>query len=344
VLQLASDRNAALRAGRRYATSVTVAILAVVVTFSVQSERSWLDLCVLGGIYCLIALSTGLAYGQAGVLSLAQGSFALLGGYSSAIPCMRWGWNPYVGLIFAVMVPTVLAYLVGRVIVRLSPLALAIGTLFVGELISVVMANGGTFTGANIGFIGIPSLSVAHSGTDYSLLVWGVVVVVLLMYGRLVGTAEGRALNTLRFDATQARADGLRVTHMLSGVFAASAGVAGVAGWLYVHYFTFVDPNSMGVHWSIIGLLMAVVGGVRLVGGPVLGAVLLTLVNNWLPGADGTIVYGVALAAVLILAPRGLLELDVGRLRPRTPAPPTLQPDAAVDAAEVARPQQIGSR
>lgn len=287
--------------------ALSVAVLATAVTMIFQADRTLIDTLVLMAIYALLALSVGIAYGQAGVLSLAQGAFALAGAYITGIATINYELSPWLGLLGALLIPLVIAYVIGRFVVRLSHLALVIATLFVGQIIVLVLAEGGDFTGGNVGLIGIPYVSGFEEGVTYCLLAWGIVSVVVYGYSRLRHTAEGRSLNTLRTDGLRARADGVAGPHVLAKVFALSAGLAGVSGWLYAHYFAFVDPTSLGTSWSIIALLMAVVGGLRLTLGPVVGAVILTLVDHAVPGATGTIVYGSALVIVLIVAPAGLL-------------------------------------
>jgi branched-chain amino acid transport system permease protein len=303
-LQIAPElrRRAAL-----YGPALTVAVVATVVTVVVQADRTMLDTLVLMAIYALLALSVGIAYGQAGVLSLAQGSFALAGAYITGICAINYELSPWVGLVGAVVIPVCVAYVIGRLVVRLSHLALVIATLFVGQIIVLLLAQGGDFTGGNVGLIGIPYVTGFEGGPAYCLLAWGIVAIVLYGYARLRSTAEGRSLNTLRTDAVRARADGVAGAHALAKVFALSAGLAAVSGWLYAHYFAFVDPTSLGTGWSIIALLMAVVGGLRMTLGPVIGAVLLTMIDQAVPGSTGTIVYGSALVVVLIAAPRGIL-------------------------------------
>jgi len=95
---------------------------------------------------------------------------------------------------------------------------------------------------------------------------------------------------------------------MQSQMFSLGAGIAGLAGWLYAHYTSFISPESLGLHMSISALLMAVVGGARFVLGPVFGAILLTLIVKYVPGQEVQgMFYGGSLVLVLLIAPAGLV-------------------------------------
>jgi len=97
-------------------------------------------------------------------------------------------------------------------------------------------------------------------------------------------------------------------------VFSFGAAVAGLGGWLYAHYSSYISPESLGLNVSISALLMAVVGGSRQVLGPVAGAAILMLIVKYIPGANWQgIFYGGALVLMLLIAPGGLLGTRLGR-------------------------------
>ncbi len=299
------------------------AILVLVVgiaTLLIGGSRTMLDTSILVAIYALIALSLGLVFGQAGIMSLGQAAFAAIGAYATAIVTTHYGAPPLVGLLCAVVLPTLIAYPVARALIRLSHLALALATLFLGEIVLVVLRAGGDFTGGFIGISGIPKLSFAPTPLAYHLLAWGFVLVAVILYTNLVGSAGGRALNTLRNDPLRAQADGDAGAHRLSVLFAFAAAMAGAAGWLYAHYVSYLAPESLSVNLSISVLLMVVIGGSRYVLGPVAGALLLTVLNDQIPPEILGLLYGGALVVVLLIAPNGVLGVvdDIWqRWRPR---------------------------
>jgi ABC-type branched-subunit amino acid transport system permease subunit len=143
-------------------TALLVVIIAAV-TPLIMRNAFWIDNSVLFAIFSLFALSVGMSYGQAGVLSIATGAFAAIGGFSSAIATTRYGLSPYLGLILSVALPAVLAYPIARIVTRLSPLPLSIATLVLSSIIEIAIREGGDFTGGYIGLSGIPPIPFAST-------------------------------------------------------------------------------------------------------------------------------------------------------------------------------------
>ncbi|MDB5838414.1 MAG: amino acid/amide transporter rane protein 2, family [Herminiimonas sp.] len=287
-----------------------VGVLALII----GTNAVWLDTSSIIAIYGLLALSVGISYGQAGILSVAQAAFAAIGAYATAILCMRYDVSPFLTVFASVLLPAVIAYPLARLVTRLSPLALAIATLVFGNIVDLSLREGGNLTGGYIGLSGVPPIPFITSPMLFNILAWSIVILVVVAYSNLIHSATGRALNTIRSDALRATADGIDVGHERSMVLALSAAVAGLSGWLYVHNSSYIGPDSLGPPLSLSVLLMAVVGGSRTILGPIMGAAVLTLIFKFIPAQEVQgIFYGGALIAVLLLAPRGLLGIRIGR-------------------------------
>jgi branched-chain amino acid transport system permease protein len=299
---------------------ILVAVLAIGSVLSFGNSF-WLDNSVTIAIYSLMALSVGISYGQAGILSMATASFASIGAYGTAILSTRYGLSPLAGLLFAIAVPMLIGYILARVIGRLSPLPLAIATFMLSDLIAVAIKEGGDFTGGFVGLSGIPRLLIAPSVQSMHFLAWGVVLVVLVLYINLMNSAAGRAINTARHDPLRAKADGVNVPRVISLTFAISSAVAGVAGWLYAHHVTYMGPDSMTTHLSISVILMAVVGGARVFLGPIFGSAVLLIIGLYMPAAESQgMIFGGILVLVLLVAPKGLLGADWKKMLRNKPA------------------------
>ncbi|MGB3866976.1 MAG: branched-chain amino acid ABC transporter permease [Xanthobacteraceae bacterium] len=270
----------------------------------------WTDTATLLGVYALLSISVGLSYGQAGILTMSQGAFASLGAYAAAICTVRWGWPPFADLAVALILPAAVAFVVARLVARLSPLATALSTLAIGSVIAIAIRSADAFTGGYMGIAGIPSIGFINNPAAYAWLVWTMVVIVVFLYENLCHSAYGRAFNVLRFDQARAAADGVNPPMLVSAAFAISASIAGAAGWVYAHYVSFVSPESLDTHLSISALLMAVVGGAGFILGPVLGTLLLDGLTRFLPMAElQGAYYGAALIIILLVARRGILGL-----------------------------------
>lgn len=288
---------------------ILVAVLAVI-TLLIRTNTVWLDTSVVIAIYSLLALSVGISYGQAGILSVAQAAFASIGAYATAIVTTRYDLPALLGLLLALALPPLIAYPLARLVTRLSALSLAIATLVFGQAVDIILREGGDFTGGYIGLSGIPPLPLASGLLEYHLLAWAAVLVVTALFSNLIDSPFGRATNTLRSDSLRAVADGVNVPHVRSAILAFSASVAGLGGWLYAHHIAYIGPDSLGPSISLSVLLMAVVGGAQTVLGPIAGAALLTLLFKFIPSQEVQgMFYGGALIAVLVLSPGGLLSL-----------------------------------
>lgn len=300
---------------RRQKPTLLLIVGLLLVSPLILRDAFWTDNSVLFAIFSLLALSVGLSYGQAGVLSIATGAFAALGAYSSTIATTRFGLSPYVGLLLALFTPMALAYPLARTVVKLSPLPLSIATLVLGSIIEIAIREGGDFTGGYVGISGIPSISIATAPWAMHILTWACVAVVVFIYCNVVDSAFGRAVATSRHDALRAVADGVDVPRTIAKFFSLSAAVAGLAGWLYAHCLSYVGPDSLNTTVAMQALLMAMVGGVRSPLGPILGTCLLLTVVTYLPAAESQgMVYGGTLILILLVAPQGLIGTSWSRL------------------------------
>jgi len=262
------------------------------------------------GLYALIAVPLGLIYGQGGTISIAQGSFAALGAYTSAILTTRYGVPPALSVIPAILLPAIVAFVIARPILRLPELSLALVTLSLGTVIAVGLQRGGDFTGSYVGLSGAPPLPlVGKDPVLVAIALWSVLLLVVILYSHFVHSARGRALNAVRVDRLLAEAMGVNVPLYLATLFAIAAGVAGLAGWFYVHFIGYIAPDSLSVETSAHILFMVVLGGRRSVLGPILGAAFFTFANDFLPGAETHgLFFGTILVLILLASPDGILS------------------------------------
>jgi len=195
---------------------------------------------------------------------------------------------------------------------RLKDDYLAIVTLGFGVIIDIVLLNL-DITGGPDGLARIPSPK--FWGLDFRHKIWYLLLVAffvgftLLLIHRLVSSRHGRALKAIRDHEITAKVMGINTAAYKISIFTLSAGLAGMAGSLYAHYITFINPESFGLHTSILILTMVVLGGMGSILGSVLGACTLTIMPELLRRfADyQDLAYGALLIALLIWRPQGLL-------------------------------------
>ncbi len=302
--------------GRKAALPITVGIVVWLVSGLVATGTPY-DLRVLtvAGIYALGALGYQLIFGFAGALSLAQGSFFGLGAYVTAILGTRYGLDGAATLPLAMLVPTALALVVSLPVMRLQSHYVALATLGIGQVVSLVAIHWISVTGGSNGLAGVPGFAVfgfaVPRGVPLCLVVWALVGLGVLGAAWLGRGRRGLVLAQMRADPVVARSLGIDTTRLGVGLFLASAAYGGAAGALMAHTQHVVSPAAVGFGMMVSFLTMCVVGGRGRIAGAVLGAVLLVHLPEWLRGfAEAErLLYGLGLLAAIVLAPEGLVGL-----------------------------------
>jgi branched-chain amino acid transport system permease protein len=271
-----------------------------------------LHLAIVGGIYVLLALSLNLIVGYAGQVSLGHAAFYGIGAYVSALAALHWHFPFPLAACTALAATGACGLALGLPTLRLKEDYLAIVTLGFGVIADLVFLNL-EITGGPDGLVGIPAprllgLSFRSRGL-YLLLVAASVLLALAFSYRLVHSYHGRALRAIRDHETTAQVMGINTSAYKVVIFTLAAAMAGLAGSLYAHYITFINPESFGLHTSILILCMVVLGGMGSIAGSVLGAVILTMVPEMLRQAHAfqDLIYGALLVGLLIIRPEGLL-------------------------------------
>jgi branched-chain amino acid transport system permease protein len=291
------------------------------------------QIIVLCGINTILAVSLNLINGFTGQFSIGHAGFMALGAYGSAMFTLHVGvrWvadftaagvaEPLaqgVALLAALLLGGLLAalagYLVGLPSLRLRGDYLAIVTLGFGEIIRVLILNVEAVGGAR-GLPGIPGW------VNFFWVGVGVAAVIFLSRHLALST-HGRALFAIRDDEVAAEALGVDTTSYKVLAFVLGAFFAGVAGGLFAHFLSYLNPNSFTFIKSIEVIAMVVLGGMGSISGSVVAAVILTLMPEVLrPVKDyRMVIYSLMLIILMITRPGGLLgsrEISLGGLLKR---------------------------
>ena len=263
---------------------------------------------ILGiGINALLALSIWLTL-SCGLLAMANAAFMGIGAYASALLTMNAGASFPVALAGGMVAPTLVALVIGGPTLRLSGVYLAMATLGFGEVVRVLILNAEGLTGGALGLNGIPQQAQW----------WHVVlalVLVLAVLWRLRTSRIGRAFEAIREDEVAAGLMGMDVGGCKMLAFVLGAAIAGLAGALNAHLTFFIGPNEYGFDRGVEILTMAILGGTGGLAGPVLGALIITLLPEALRGLGDfrTMVNGAILVLIVLFLPKGLW--DPHRLR-----------------------------
>ncbi len=276
----------------------------------------YLDVMIFAGIFSLVSIGLSLLMGYAGQISLAQAAFFGIGAYTSGILTTKFGINPWLAIPVGMAACGVVAWLVGLPTLRLKGHYLAMATLGFGVIVNIILAEEVAWTGGPSGMADIPALRLGgykiDSETVWYYMVWGVVFCALIFCFHVLHSRVGRALRAIHQEEKAAESMGVPTARYKVRVFILSAVLAGIAGSLYAHYVTCVNPSSFNLMWSIRFMLMVMVGGMHSLWGALAGTILMTFVGNeWLQvfAELEILVYGSILLVVALFLPGGIVSL-----------------------------------
>jgi len=339
---------------KQFALLAALILAAIASYFSGSINPYYLQVILFIGINITLATSLNLINGYTGQFSLGHAGFMAIGAYASAYLSTEHSAGVFnaLGGASAFSIPVVFAsvllaggivaavagLIVGVPSLRLKGDYLAIVTLGFGEIIRVLIQNTDAVGGPR-GYSGI---------AGYTTLFWTYAVAALTIYVvvSMVDSTYGRGFLTVRDDEIAAEAIGINTTRYKVTAFVLGAFFAGVAGGLYAHTTTYINPSGFDFQLSIQIVIMVILGGMGSTAGVAFAAVLLTLLleylrfvagYEWLPdlvrriAANRMIIFSLVLIALMLLRPQGLFGAlprmaSSGRKPPKPEPGPTISP------------------
>ncbi len=279
-----------------------------------------LHILIISGIYVILTLSLNLIVGFTGLPSMGHAAFSCIGAYTSSLLALNMGLSPWIGLLVGACVAALSGIIIGYPSVRLKGDYLALTTFGLGVIVYSIAKNWVSLTRGPMGLPGIPGFSIfgfqLSEIWSYLLLVLVSVIVTVFIIKRIVNSPFGRILRSIREDEIASEVLGKNISKYKLLVFIIGAFFAGIAGSLYAHYITFIDPSSFTVMESITILLMVIFGGMGSISGSVVGALILVVFPELLRflGMPSSIaapmrqmIYGLLLIVLMLKRPRGLM-------------------------------------
>jgi len=279
-----------------------------------------LHILVIAGIYIILTLSLNLIVGFTGLPALGHAAFSCVAAYTSSLLALNIGLSPWLGLLIGACVAALSGVIIGYPSVRLKGDYLALATLGLGIIVYSIAKNWVSLTRGPMGLPGIPGFSVfgfqLSEIWSYLLLVLVFVIITIFVIRRVVNSPFGRILRSIREDEIASEVLGKNTIKHKLLVFIIGAFFAGIAGCLYAHYITFIDPSSFTIMESITILLMVIFGGMASISGSVVGAVILVVFPELLRflGMPSSIaapmrqmIYGLLLIVLMLKRPQGIM-------------------------------------
>ena len=263
-------------------------------------------------IYAVFVIGLNVFMGFTGQVSFGHNAFAALSGYASAVLTATYSWEPIAAFAMGLGLALLVALVIGWPTLRLKGHYLAMATLAIGLIVYEIAIQWQSVTQGYMGISGISPLGIAGHEivSDRGKLFALVIIVALsgLAAARLRASRFGRALAAIAGSEDAARALGIDVARYKLAAFLISAAYAALAGSLFVHVVEFVSPEVFGLNMVVLAFTMLYVGGIGTLGGPILGAIIVSLLPELFRSLKDyqDLFYGAGLILLLIYAPKGL--------------------------------------
>jgi branched-chain amino acid transport system permease protein len=276
--------------------------------------------------FAIFAMSLDLLWGIAGVFSFGHAAFFGVGAYALGIITKEFSFPGvgYVGLVASVVVPALVALLIGYFMFygRVSGAYFAIVTLAVSLILTQLATTWVGLTGGHNGLFPVPPLELGipgvaeltfDTGPRIYFLQLAILLAVLLISVWLVRSRFGQALVAMSGNETRASFFGYDTAALKLVAFTASGAIAGLAGGTFSTIDGFVNPVVLGIILSTQVIIWVILGGRATLIGPVVAAIAIPLLEDFLSGTFLRIwllVLGIILLAIVMFRPDGLLGGD----------------------------------
>jgi branched-chain amino acid transport system permease protein len=300
---------------RRGIAALPWAVAGAMLVYAFLAGGYFVTIMSFAMVYAVFVIGLNVFMGFAGQVSFGHNAFAAVSGYASAVLTATYYWEPLAAFAVGLGLALSVALVVGWPTLRLKGHYLAMATLAIGLIAYDIAIQWQSVTQGYMGISGISPLGIAgyEIDSDRGKLFALVIIVALasLAAARLRASRFGRALAAVAGSEDAARALGVDVARYKLLAFLVSAAYAALAGSLFVHVVEFVSPEVFGLNMVVLAFTMLYVGGIGTLGGPILGAVIVSLLPEIFRGLKDyqDLFYGAGLILLLIYAPKGLAAL-----------------------------------
>lgn len=280
-------------------------------------EAYFIHLIILIGIYLILAMSLQLSIGYTGLMNFGHIAFYSIGAYVSALFTLND--IPFVvAFISAGIIAGLFGLLLSIPTNKLKGDYLALATIAFTFVVYVVSLNWVSLTRGPLGLPGIPKPSILglsfSSNIMFLILVAIVAIVVYFFIRRIIDSPFGKVLEATRDNELATRVLGKNTFKIKSISLVTSAFLAGIAGSLYAHYITYIDPSSFSMMQITPILCMVIIGGLASLKGTIIATIILVLLpeplrfigfSSSIVGPMRQIIYALILLVILLYKPKG---------------------------------------
>jgi branched-chain amino acid transport system permease protein len=298
-------------------------LLLAYVPFVFKSNTYLLHICIISGIYLIIAQGLNIQLGSTGLVNFAFAAFFGVGAYTSAILAVNYHYSFWIGILAAALISSLFSLLVGSLTLKSTGFYYALVTMAF-QIIFHLLVNNLKFTGGSGGISRIPFPEIGKYSFMFPLKIFGVtlpfqanfyylvlIIAILSIYlvNQLYKSRTGLVWNAIREDEIAAKCQGINVAKGKLEASAIGAIFGGVAGAIYAHYITYISPESFTFQFSVVLISMVILGGADSIAGVALGAIILTIIPEKIRffAEARMLLYGIIIIAVLIFKPKGII-------------------------------------
>ncbi|MGD0854331.1 MAG: branched-chain amino acid ABC transporter permease [Dehalococcoidia bacterium] len=285
----------------------------------------YLSIGVILFMYVALASSWNIIGGYSGYISFGHGAFFGIGAYVVAMLLIKFGYSPFLTCFLGGILSALFALIVGYPVLRLKGPYFSIATLCLGLAVPVLVNNlPEALTGGGEGlFLPLMKIDIFFNRTIYYEVMLFLAVGTTLLARWILNSKFGLGLNAIRENENTAETIGVNSTVLKLQAFVFSAFLVGVIGGIYAYYRTYVDTATVfDPNLSIAIVMMAIFGGAATWQGPLIGALILTLIDQVLisafPGAPAEIsrlIYGLILVLVIMFMPSGIMHFLLNKFK-----------------------------
>lgn len=295
---------------KKYFPLIALALLSVLPLIGLSSYMMHIIILVI--MWSIIGMAWNLLGGYCGQVSFGHAAYFGVGAYTAGILYSKLGASPWWGVPLSIVVVSVFAFILGYVVLRLRGPFFALATLASGEVMRVTAENWVGVTGGTLGIMVQKRTWVGKAWYYYIILL--IAAMTFLLVKKLIESKLGYYFVAIREDQDAAESLGINTTLYKTTALCISGALTGVAGAFYMNYMGYIDPQVVfALHdISIITIMIVMVGGVAMYWGPLVGAVIMVLLAEWVRsipglGAAHQTLFGILLILIIIFLPNGIV-------------------------------------
>jgi branched-chain amino acid transport system permease protein len=299
-------------------------LLIFILAFPFLVKGSYLiHIGILICLYATVCLGVNFQMGSTDMVNFAPAAFFGVGAYTSAMLSLKLGLSPWLGLLAAILLGFIVGYVVGAPTLKTKGYYLSLVTIAMQTVFYLMLMNTKAVGGPD-GLPGIPAIEIAGYSFRKALKVFGMtapyqahyfylsavlLLVAAFVASRLYHSRTSLAWNSIAGDDIVAACQGINLTRSKLLAFCIGGAFASAAGMIYGHYISYIGPDDFTFLRSLMIISMIILGGMDNVAGVIVGAAILTLIDQKLMGiADfRMLAYGIVILVMLIIRPEGLI-------------------------------------